>query len=255
MLRLTTLGITSLVASEEGAVLHPILSQPKRLALLAYLAVDHPDSLAFRDTLLALLWPDYHVAQARHALRQTIYHLRRELGSALVVAADRGGVGVSTERLWCDAVAFERALAAGALEAALPLYRGEFLAGFHAGCGPAFDRWLDAARERLRRKAGAAARTLAERTAARGDVRRGLEYARRAVELAPYDEAAARHLVRLLVASGDRGGAIAAYHGLAARLHDLDLLPEAETVALVAALRTTPHAAAAHRPRHAGVPA
>lgn len=241
MLRLTTMGAIQLRRDGTGVPgpRHPILAQPKRLALLVYLAVARPGSLAFRDTLFALLWPDFDSSQARRALRQTLYHLRRELGQDVILGGDQGGVGVDASRLWCDAVAFERAVADERLDEAVTLYGGEFLAGFHVDGGPEYERWLDGARERLRRKAISAASALAERAEARGDNRRAIEHQRWLADLLPYDEQVARTLIRRLARAGERGEAVRAYEVLALHLgRDLGLEPDADSRALVEAVRT-----------------
>jgi len=240
MLRLTTMGAIQLTVDGTGPPVarHPVLAQPKRLALLVYLAVARPGSRVFRDTLLALLWPDFDTSQARRALRQTLYHLRRQLGQDLILGSDQAGVGLDASRLWCDAVAFERAVVEDRLEAAIELHRGEFLAGFHPECGPEYERWLDGVRERLRRKAVSAAVALAERAEADGDCRGAIERTRWMAELLPYDEQVARRLIRLLARTGERAEAVRAYEVLASHLdRDLGLEPEADTKAVIEAVR------------------
>jgi TolB-like protein/DNA-binding SARP family transcriptional activator len=239
MLSLTTLGAVRLDDTAGLALPHPILAQPKRLALLAYLVVGRPGALVFRDALLALLWPDHDATRARRSLRQTLYHLRKELGDDVVVGGGQAGVGVDASRLWCDAVAFERAVVEDRLEAAVELYRGEFMPGFHAGGGVDCERWLDETRDRLRRKAVAAASALAQRAEASGEHERAIAYARWMADVVPYDERVGRTLIRLLAGSGDRAGAVTAYRELASRLdRELDLEPDADTTALLAAVRT-----------------
>ncbi|MFP4623953.1 MAG: BTAD domain-containing putative transcriptional regulator [Gemmatimonadota bacterium] len=237
MLSLTTLGSVRLSAPTGGPSPHPLVTRPKRLALLTYLAVGRPGTLVFRDSILSLLWPERDDAHARRSLRQTLYHLRKEFGGGVIVGGQRG-VGVDPDRLRCDAVEFERAIVEGRLEAAVELYGGEFMAGFHAGCGPEWERWLDETRDRLRRKAVAAGAALVRRAEAEGDHPRALEYSRWVVEVVPCDERAGRTLIRLLAEGGDRGGAVREYEALAARLdRELDLEPDTGTRALVAAVR------------------
>ncbi len=214
------------------------MAQPKRLALLAFLATARPGSLVFRDTLLAMLWPEFDASQARRALRQTLYHLRRELGREAILGGDQGAVGVDLDRIWCDAVAFERAAAEDRLEAALGLYGGEFLAGFHPACGPEYESWLDGVRDRLRRKAVSAASTLAERAEASGDQVSAIEYHRWVTDVLPYDEQVARALIRFLARMGDRAQAIRAYEMHSSRLRrDLGIEPDPDTRSLVEAVR------------------
>src|SRR5438093_390078 len=148
MLHCRTLGTFELRGSTTEERL-AVLSQPKRAALLVYLAVAKPRGFHRRDTLLALFWPDSDGEHARAALRQALTFLRRELGDAVVRTRNAADLAVDPERLWCDAAAFEDAVNGDELERALDLYQGDFLPGFHvSGCGE-FERWLE------QRRAGA----------------------------------------------------------------------------------------------------
>src|SRR6184192_1612810 len=96
MIELRTLGALDLKAA-EGRAVHSILAQPKRLALLAYLAVQTAG--ARRDSVVALFWPELDTAHARGALRQSLRFLRRELGDGILnghsdeaIALDRKSV-------------------------------------------------------------------------------------------------------------------------------------------------------------------
>ncbi len=138
------------------------ISQPKRAALLAYLAVAEPCGLQRRDTLLALLWPDLDQAKARAALNQALYALRQSVGERAIVSRGEGEVGLDWELVRCDAVELRDALTAGRSDDALALYRGPLLAGFHVSGTPEFERWLEAARARLHEQVSEAAWSLAE---------------------------------------------------------------------------------------------
>lgn len=239
MIRFLTLGTTELATG--GAPDHPsrVIAQPKRLALLAYLTVSHPGGRCYRDTLLALLWPELDTARARHALRQALYHLRRELGRRAVLGENQAGIGVNPESLWCDAVAFGDAVARGRLEAALDLYRGDFLPGFYAEASPEYEQWLETMREHLHAEAVAAAWSLTDQAEGAGDFRAACAWARRIVLLQPCDEGAARRLIRLLAATGQRADALQAFKALDARLaRSLGVEPVPETRALAAAIRS-----------------
>jgi DNA-binding SARP family transcriptional activator len=65
MLELHTLGSVDLLGT-EGEEVSGVLSQPKRLALLVYLAVEPGPHR--RDTLLTLFWPESDETHARNAL-------------------------------------------------------------------------------------------------------------------------------------------------------------------------------------------
>ena len=67
MLRFHTLGSFELLEGRPPAV-RLIPTQPKRLALLAYLALAQPRGFHRRDTILALFWPELSGEEARRAL-------------------------------------------------------------------------------------------------------------------------------------------------------------------------------------------
>src|SRR6185295_18052104 len=118
-----------LVLLRDGPSSEAIHLQPKRLALLAYLALAARDGYQQRDTLLALFWPRADRDHARRCLRQALFHLRNELGDGVLVNRGRDGLALAPDRLWCDAVALEHALRARRPREALGLYAGDFLPG------------------------------------------------------------------------------------------------------------------------------
>jgi DNA-binding SARP family transcriptional activator/TolB-like protein len=237
MLEFRTLGKLDLWG-EDGRRIESVLPHSKRLSLLAYLCVSHPPRLHRRDTLIALFWPELDVSHARGALRQELSRLRHALGRDVILGEGSEAVGVDAARLWCDAAAFEAALHAGELSSALGLFGGEFLPGLHVDGGE-FDRWLDDARDSLRRRAVDAARRLSAEAELAGDLARAVDSARRLTELAPYDETGWQRLITLLDLCGDRAGALTAYDELAARLKaELELEPSPETQALSERIRS-----------------
>jgi DNA-binding SARP family transcriptional activator len=234
-IELRLLGNLSLrTTGREGAA---ILAQPKRLALLAYLATATPRGFHRRDSLLALFWPEVDQDHARTSLRKALHLLRQELGPELIQNRGDEEVGLAPDRFWCDAVEFEEAVEGGRWEA-IDLYQGDLLAGFHLSDAPGFERWLEESRFRLRECATRAAWNLIERPRAAAHQADAVRWARRASGLSPYDEVVFRRLMTLLDRAGDRAGAVLAYKGFAHRLStDLELEPSAETVALVQAIR------------------
>src|SRR5438876_8146459 len=85
MIRLRTLGAVDLKDS-EGRELRPLLTQPKRLALLTYLALAGSSGFRRRDTVVALFWPELDEEHARGSLRQALRFLRRSLGEGDIVS-------------------------------------------------------------------------------------------------------------------------------------------------------------------------
>lgn len=215
-----------------------VLSQPKRFALLAYLAAAAPHGFHRRDTLLALFWPELDQEQARHALRQSLHFLRQRLGPVVVRRGDED-VGLDPAVLWCDAAAFEQALEGNRPVEALELYRGDFLPGFFvSGVAAELDQWMESERGRLRARAAQAAWAVADQAEAEGRHSDGAHSARRAVALAPDDEAGVRRLMAMLDRIGDRSGAFRAYEQLAKGLRtEFAVEPAPETQGLLAEVR------------------
>ena len=239
MYELHTLGRVDLRDATDGRVLQSILAQPKRLALLTYLSAGGAERFHRRDTLLATFWPESTERQARHALSQSIYFLRQRLGADALLTRGEEEVAVA-DRVWCDAATFDALLDAGDAEAALALYQGEMLPGFHLEDSQEFDRWLVTERERLRKRAVDAARALAERLERDGNAVGATRWLQRAASWAPFDEPLARQLIALLDRLGDRAGALVELDALALRLgRDLELEPSEETRALGETIRAT----------------
>ena len=238
MIRFHTLGVLDL-RDAEGQELRAVLQQPKRLGLLAYLAIATPRRFHRRDSLLALFWPELDQEHARAALRRALYFLRSELGAEVVAGRGDEEVGVPEAELWCDATALDQALAAADPAAALALYRGTLLDGLYvAGASTDLQDWLDRERLRLRDRAGAAAATLAAAAEREGRLGDAVAAARRGVELAADDEASLRRYLGLLDRAGEHSAALRAYDEFARRLaQDLELEPAAETRALADAMR------------------
>ena len=222
----------------EGCELGAVLAQPKRLALLTYLAIAHNGGFCRRDTVLAMFWPELDEDHARGALRQAVRFLRKSLGPDVVRGRGEGELGVRDASVSCDALAFEAACSKADLAHALGIYQGDFLDGFFASGAPGFERWVETKRQELRWSAVRAASTLAERSQKEADFPAACEWARRALALAPYNEAATRRVISLLSQLGDRAGAIRSYDDLARRLaEEFEVEPSPETRALVDAVR------------------
>jgi len=223
-----------------------VIAQPRRLALVAYLAIATPRGPQRRDTLLAMFWPELDQARARAALRQSLYVLRSALGPDVLETHGHDVVSIQLDAIRCDVVDFDRAIAAGRSQEALDLYQGDLLEGFFISDAPEFERWQAETRRRLRDAALRSALALVGQAEATGDIAAAALHARRAARLGPHDEAVLRRLVALLDKLGDRAGALAAYDEFAQRLGaDFEAEPAAETQELVTAVRTREQSAAA----------
>ena len=211
--------------------------QPKRLALLTYLA-HVPRRFHRRDSLLALFWPELDFASGRNSLRQALYALRRTLGNGTLVARGYEEIALA-ELLWSDVVAFESALKSDRPDQALELYQGDLLEGLHVqNASRAFEDWLESERLRLRNKAVRAALALVDRESARGDLSTSIRWARTAFRLDPDNEGILGSLIDLLDRAGDRAGAVRAFEAFARRTREeYDLAPLDATTARVEAVR------------------
>jgi adenylate cyclase len=236
MIEFRTLGALEL--RRDGVEVRSVLSQPKRLALLAYLAVATPRGYHGRDRLLALFWPESDGARARNSLRQALFQLRRSLGEAAIVSRNEREVGADAGVVRCDAAAFDDAVAGERWEDALALYGGEFLPGVYVEEAPEAEQWLEGERTRRRRAAAQCARVLADAAAEAGDLTAAAVWARRALEVEPSDEGALLRLLQLLEEAGEVVQALAAFGDFERRLRDeYDLAPAPETVALAERIR------------------
>src|SRR6266576_4467450 len=249
MSELRMLGTLDLKGT-DGRAVHSILAQPKRLALLAYLAVHTAG--ARRDSVVALFWPELDTAHARGALRQSLRFLRRELGDGILNGHSDEALAFEPATVWCDVAAFEQACKAGQPGQALQLYRGGFLEGcFVSGGSPELDRWIAAERTRLGHLAVRATADVVEHAEREGDLPTAVRAARHGVALDPDDERALARLVALLDRSGDRAGALSAFETFRRRLQqEYHATPSPETAARIQAIRArhTPFAAAAPAP-------
>jgi len=229
MIEIHTLGSIDLLERTDGHQILSVLAQPKRVAFLTYLAIASPRGLHQRDTLLGIFWPDSTEKKARNALNQTVFVLRRALGHQLFRMNGEPGVGVERDQLWCDVWEFEGALASGEKETALDLYKGNFLEGFLLPGCVEFDRWADLERGRLRDLATGAVLSLSQDMESAGNPVGAVGWLRRAREWAVYDESVLNRQVELLLALGDRSGAVREYESFARRLSvDLGLEPSEE---------------------------
>ena len=248
MVRLKSFGTIDLRG--DGGDLRGVLTQPKRLALLLRLAAERPGTFLRRDTLLAMYWPELDAAGARNALRQALFHLRRELGEGVLVNRGDEEIGLDPARFNSDAADFEEAAATGRWRAALDLVHGELAPGLYVSDAPGFEEWLERRRADVHRRAAGGAWVLCREAAEARAPALAAGWARRAVEHAPDDEAGVRRLLRLLIESGDAAGAAQAYAAFEERMRrEYGVAPSPETVAIRHAIPAEPVVTAATFPR------
>lgn len=210
-------------------------ASPRRLGLLASVvaAGDHGIS---RDRLLLLLWPDSTETKARHALAQTLYSLRRELGSDLI-RSEPADLIVDPAQLSSDLADFLDARTRGDFERAAALYAGPFLDGFYVPEADEFERWAEIERSRLRELAIQALEGAAKQAASAARHEDALAHWRRLSILAPHNSRVALGYMTALAERGDVAGAI--QYGRAhelARRQEVGAQPDPSVTALMARL-------------------
>ena len=210
-------------------------TSPRRLGLLAAVvaAADHGIS---RDRLLLLLWPDSTESKARHALAQTLYSFRRELGNDLIRSGPTELLLDSTQ-LASDLTEFLEAKARGDFEAAARLYTGPFLDGFYIPGADEFERWAEVERARLRELAIQVIEAAARQATEAKRLDDAAAHWRRLSVIAPHNSRVALGYMAALADIGDVAGALqyGRSHELARR-QELGAQPDPAVGALLARL-------------------
>ena len=229
MIRFTTFGPPWVEGDATHGRVHLSL-QPKQLALLAYLCLESSTHAQRRDRVLYVLWPELDQRRARAALSQAVYRLRQQLGVDVVRTVGHDEIAIDPRLVWSDVAALEACIAEGRLGAAVRLYTGDFLDGFHLSSAADFERWLSDRRERLREAVVTAALAAAASEERAGNIDDAIRLVRRALEISPLEERAIRRLLLLLDQVGQASEAARVYDAFAQRLADeYDLVPAPET--------------------------
>lgn len=228
------------------------------LALLALLATAPGRSLS-RDKLVAYLWPDAEAGQARNRLSVALYTLRRALGEeAFTSAAD--AIHLEASVVGTDVECFEDSLAREEWQAAVDVYQGPLLDGFHLPDAREFEDWLQGERARYSREFERALEALATENEERGNLRDAAEWWRRLAVRQPTNSRVVLRLMAVLAAVGERTRALEYARVHAALLRDeFDAEPDPAIRELADRLRSeppsqVPASAAAPRPGGDGLP-
>lgn len=213
-----------------------VAARPLCAVLLAML-VTRPGTAFPRETLATDLWPDErNPARAKGNLRRHLSALIAALpvledGSAWIEADGPNLTWPAQQPVWCDASAFEAALADPNAAPEAFLIGGDFMRDYQA-------EWVVAERENYR--ARSVERLLATCVARQDDdrIEEALQCANAALQLDPLCEEAVALAIEL---HGERGDALAAgqlYASFAERLHrEVDSQPSAATSASLERVR------------------
>lgn len=204
------------------------------LALVSYLVVTGLPHT--RDVLADLLWTDLDNQQARNNLRYLLPELRKLFGDYLIVTTQsisfnrKQPYSLDIEVLRATVTAHPGTVNSQRLQAAVDLYRGEFLAGLSVRHAPVFEEWVTMQRTHMRQLLLQGLYTLAECYMAERNHTLGLSTIQRLLYLDSWHEAGHRLQMQFLAASGQRSAAIEHYHDLCQKLdRELGIEPATET--------------------------
>jgi molecular chaperone HtpG len=229
------------------------LRTAKERALLAYLTVES-DRSHTREALAELLWPEKPEGVARTNLRQALLGVRRAIGDRdlskpYLIVDDETIQFHRDQPYWIDTEAFNTHIqntfththksletclyCAQHLQAAVDLYRGDFMDGSLLLDSPGFQEWVVFHREQYLRYLLSALQTLSDYFRLVGKFELAHKYAYRLVSLDPMDESAHRRLMIVLAMSGKRAAALEQFLTCRRILQsELGVAPSIETVTL-----------------------
>lgn len=213
------------------------LTSMKAIGLLAYLgAHDRPQR---REHLLALLWPESPILQARKNLRNLLWSIRDQLGPDVL---DGHATLMLGKHIHVDLRLFEQAQrdaqrketsrqdAFDCYQSMVALYQGSFLDGTTVNDAAEFETWVAMMREQFREAHAHALWGLATRYRDEGRWADVIALARTAVIQDTLQEPMYRMLMEAHARMGDRASALRQYETLRATLdHELGVSPLVET--------------------------
>jgi LuxR family maltose regulon positive regulatory protein len=215
-LRVHTLGHFEVLLEDVPLVFaRKVPKKPLQLlkALIAFGATD-----VLEQKITDALWPDETGDSAHNSFSVALTRLRKLLGDADAIGQVGGRVSVNRDRVWIDAVAFERTLEdAGAVEGtgiedslrrAIDYYRGSFLSDDNG------EPWTVSPRERLRSRFIAGLSGLARRYEQGDQFEATISLYRRGIEADELAEDFYRGLMRCYRAREERAEALAVYRRL-----------------------------------------
>jgi predicted ATPase/DNA-binding SARP family transcriptional activator len=224
----------------------------KAVALMAYLAITR--QAHSRDTLAALLWPEYDQPHARATLRRTLSALHKALaGEWLQIERETLGLK-QQDGFWLDIDEFRSNLAyyhshhhqpgemcaacLAGLNRAVALYRDDFMAGFSLLDSAPFDDWQFYQADSLRRELAGVLEQLVLCYSASGETSLAITHARRLLTLDRLHEPAHRYLMQLYAWSDQRSAAMHQYQECVKTLdEELGVAPLEATTRLYEAIK------------------
>ena len=249
----------------DGQVL--TLRRRNVMALLVYLAVE--SGLHSREKLTALFWPESDELKGRMLLRRTLLLLRQSLHedtepsgkTHIIVERDALRCNFSSA-LHLDLQTVQKAVqmfreqpshiqgnasqgdidraVVAQLQAAVSLYRSNFLDGFYLDNAQDFDDWVRMQRQVWHTRINAICDRLSLLQFHRGENVDAIEVATRWLALEPLNETVYQRLIHLYLAMGNRDGVLRTYEACRKMLaEELHAKPAPETEALRERIKMT----------------
>jgi DNA-binding SARP family transcriptional activator len=220
-------------------------------ALLVYLIVES-HQVHHRESLAALLWPDFPSERARSNLRQTLATLRQMLGDRQstkpFLSATRQTIQFNADSSnQSDLAQFLAHLETVGwpladqlsladivqLEQALICYKGEFLATTILPVEEPFEEWVMFTRTKLQQQAIDICHSLVIHHEQQQQWNQALQYAHRSLELEPCNELMHQAIMRVSTSCGQRSAAVQQYQTCCQILEkQLAITPDPATTAL-----------------------
>ena len=224
----------------------------KELALLIYLVVEGGQHS--REKLIAFLWPDSDREHGQASLRNTLARLRQALaGAGSYLTIEPSVVSFDFSRPFeLDLDTVQTALQTSQettkpadltdlspLQAAMTVYRGDFLEGFSLADAPEFDDWASLQREAWHHRLERIFNRLSRLQFEAGQVDQAIDTTRQWLAHDSLNEAAYRRLMQLYFLAGNRTAALQAFEqGSHILAEELGVEPDPETIALAERIRT-----------------
>lgn len=229
------------------------LEVPRRqVRALLYWLADQTEPVS-RQQLSFLFWADKPDSQTRRSLARLLTHLRRALRHPDLLLKPGDRVGLSSDHVFSDAVAFRRLCGRyrdmETLQRCADFYRGPFLDGFSLPGSPECEAWVLEQQRMYERLYLEALTGLIEQHTARQAYKEAITWARRYLAIDELAEDVHRRLITLYGATLDRTAAQRQFERCVAVLdRELGVRPLPETRAAYEVLSTVGIQAGRRRP-------
>jgi LuxR family maltose regulon positive regulatory protein len=214
----------------------PIEAQELRLGAREMLFFFLAHRAIGKEQIVAALWPDLSLAKAHSTFHFYLFQVRRLLGGTASISYEGGVYRLETKQYVYDVQEFRRHLAKAEkaawerseayLRKAVSLYKGDYLEDIYSD-------WTGELRASLQRDYFRALEELADYYAQEDRLEKAVEFYRKLLDKDLLREDVHRQVIRCLLESGDRAGAIRQFEELRTALREeLAAEPSMDTIKL-----------------------